>query len=205
MPWSDFVQAMGGFALYDPAAWCSACQTVNLFCDGLALDDETSSGGSTSNNTISSGNGHAGKGKAGMSPVIAGVVGACATLAFVVLTALALLLFGFRLDYHGRKDGSAKAGVGGVGILKRSQSGGGFKGAEKLASDTDLRLKGGAGATIVRHERVGSWELGDSPSSPHASLDKEIGPVRGRRSEDAEEGLGNVNPFGNPVKAVDQV
>lgn len=86
-------------------------------------------------------------------------------------------------------------------------SGGGFKGAEKLASDTDLRLKGGAGATIVRHERVGSWELNESPTdSKHTSLDKEIESERAanyeRRSED---GIGNVNPFGDPVKAVDHI
>ena len=99
-------------------------------------------------------------------------------------------------------------------MLRRSGSGnGGFKGAEKLASDTDLRLKGGAGATVIRHERVGSWELNESPTDKkHSSLDKEIesGNVSrvvskadyGRNSED---GIGNVNPFGDPVKPLDQV
>lgn len=85
--------------------------------------------------------------------------------------------------------------------------GGGFKGAEKLASDTDLHLKGGAGVTVVRHERVGSWELNDSPTDRRpSSLDRGIESGRAanyaRRSED---GIEHVNPFGDPVKAVDQV
>lgn len=92
-----------------------------------------------------------------------------------------------------------------------------------MASDTDLTIKkGGAGASVIRHERVGSWELKDSPSSPTesrsaGSLDKEIEAGRtgtdrkervvstadyGRKSED---GIGAVNPFGDPVKPVDHV
>lgn len=201
MPWSDFVQGMGNFAMYEVPEWCDACQTSNLFCEGIESDP------ATSNSTASSGK----QGKSKMSPAIGGVIGAIVTLGVVILIGAVLLLFGFRLNYH-EKRGDLTGAAGGVGILKRNQSGGGFKGAEKLASDTDLRLKGGAGgagATVIRHERVGSWELGDSPVSPISapnSLDKEIGEARRRsEEEDGDEGIGHVNPFGDPVKPLDQV
>jgi len=114
-----------------------------------------------------------------------------------------LVVFGFRVDRRKRGNG---ADVGGLGVL--SGGGGGFKGAEKLASDTDLHLKGGAGATVIRHERVGSWELNESPKSPtHSSLDKEI--ESGRVASTADYGRRHsedgADPFGDPVKAVDQV
>jgi len=202
MSWSDFVMGMGNFALTEVSDWCTACQSINLFCE--AIWDDTNNGSSTDNSTAS--------GEKKLSPVIGGVIGATLTLGLFIIVFIVLMLFGFRLDYHPKQKQSADGAEGGIGVLKRNGSGGGgFKGAEKLASDTDLRLKGGAGASVIRHERVGSWELNESPTSPtdqkHSSLDKELGRVvstadYGRGSED---GIGNVNPFGDPVKAVDQV
>lgn len=201
MSWVDFVQGMGDFSLDDVADWCTMCDSITLFCEAIMTD--------ISNGTTST----ASPSKKTLSPAIGGVIGATITLAVLIIAAAILGLCGFRLDYHERRAKSVPE-VGGIGVLKRSSSGkvGGFKGAEKLASDTDLRLKGGAGASVIRHERVGSWELGESPTSPkgQGSLDKDIesgrmervvsGADYGRRSEDY-----HVNPFGDPVKPVDQV
>lgn len=76
-----------------------------------------------------------------LNPALAGLIGAIVTTAVLGLVCLALFfLFGFRLQRGPPKE--------------RNSSLGGFKGAEKMASDTDLAItKGGV------HERVGSWEL----------------------------------------------
>lgn len=199
MTWTDFVYGMGEFSLNDLVDWCIECNTASLFCEALEDNQITNSSSSSSNGKSS--------GTSGITPVVGGVIGAAVTTALMIILAAALLLFGFRLEQRER---NAKGGD--LGVLKRSGSGnGGFKGAERLESDTDLRLKGGAGATVVRHERVGSWELNESPTDrKHASLDKEIesGGISStmdyrRHSED--HGLGNVNPFGDPVKPLDQV
>ena len=196
MSWSDFVEGMGSFSLDDVNQWCADCDSINLFCAAINTD--------VSNSTDSS---SASTGKKGMSPAIGGVIGATVTLAVLLLGALIAGLCGFRLRHQGRKAGSE---AGGVGVLKRSASGsgGGFKGAEKLASDTDLTLKSGAGASVVRHERVGSWELNDQKNGV-GGMDKDVESGRmerivstadyGRTSEE------HVDPFGDPVKAVDQV
>jgi hypothetical protein len=203
MSWVDFVQGMGDFSLDDVVEWCAQCDSINLFCQAIESD--------ITNTTVPVSS----SSKKSLSPAIGGVIGATVTLAVAIIAVVILGLCGFRLDYHEKRaKGVAVPEVGGIGVLKRSGSGkvGGFKGAEKLASDTDLRLKGGAGATVIRHERVGSWELNESPSSPRgqSSLDKDVesgrmervvtGADYSRRSEDD-----GVNPFGDPVKPVDQV
>lgn len=197
------MQGMGDFSLNEVGEWCNACDTIALFCE--AIEDDISN--ATAPATV--------RDKKTLSPAIGGVIGATVTLAVAVLVVVLLGLCGFRLDYHEKRGkGVGVPDVGGIAVLKRSGSGtaGGFKGAEKLASDTDLRLKGGAGASVIRHERVGSWELNESPTSPRqqGSLDKDIesgrmervvsGADYGRRSEDD-----HVNPFSDPVKPVDQV
>ncbi|KAE9380286.1 phosphoglycerate mutase-like protein [Stipitochalara longipes BDJ] len=197
MSWSDFVFGMGEFSLDDLVDWCSECNSGSLFCEAIMLNynSETGVGGDTTK-----------KAKSVSSPV-AGVIGATVTIAVMLIVGAILALVGFRLDYRPRE----KGGVSDLGVLKRSVSGGGFKGAEKLASDTDLTMKGGAGASVVRHERVGSWELNDSPDKKQSVLDKDFESgggmsktTYGRRSEDAH-GLGGVDPYGEPVKALDQV
>jgi hypothetical protein len=204
MPWGDFLQGMGDFSLNNAVDWCSACDAnALLFCEDIVID--------VSNCTASK----ASSDKKTLSPAIGGVIGATVTLGAAILVAVILGLCGFRLDYHEKRSkGGVVPDVGGIGVLKRSGSGtaGGFKGAEKLASDTDLTLKRGAGASVIRHERVGSWELNESPTSDrkNPSLDKNIesgrmervvsGTDYGRHSEDDQ-----VNPFGDPVKPADQV
>jgi hypothetical protein len=197
MTWSKFVEGMGAFSLDDIVDWCTECEAPTLFCEAILNNVSNETASAVASNK-------------GLSPVIAGVVGATITLGFGIVIGIALCLFGFRLDYHS-KDAN-RGPITDLGVLNRSPSGnGGFKGVEKLASDTDLALKSGAGATVIRHERVGSWELHESPSgdSKHSSLDKEIESGRvvsnadyGRNSEDA---IGHVNPFGDPVKPLDQV
>ncbi|RDL37311.1 Uncharacterized protein BP5553_04744 [Venustampulla echinocandica] len=196
MSWSDFSKGIEGLGLNGVEDWCSACQSSNLFCKGIE-DNLT-------NYTLVGTKGRRNKNK--ISPAIAGVIGATTTLGLFILLSSVLCLLGFRIDHREEKKGSNHGDLGG---LRRS---GGFKGAEKLASDTDLTVKGTtAGASVVRHERVGSWELNESPTSPgrHSSLDKEI--ESGRRmtkadySRRSEDGIGSVNPFGDPVKPVDQV
>jgi len=124
--------------------WCDVCQSDSVFCP--AYTNSTNSTSPTTSTTPTS---------PASRPVIAGIIGAI--IAFIIagiILALAMLLFGVR--FHRRPN------------PKRRSHLGGFKGAEKMASDPDLTvLKGGAGATIVReghspgHERVGSWELGE--------------------------------------------
>jgi hypothetical protein len=200
MTWKEFAEGMGGFAITDVADWCTACNAVNLFCQAIESNLANHTTTQSPYLTYASHN--------GLSPAISGLIGAIVTLAVFIIIVLALVFFGFRIDRREKQNPAAKNGD--LGVLKRSGSGG-FKGAEKLASDTDLTVKGGAGATIIRHERVGSWELNNSPKSDitHSSLDKEIESGRavsnvdyGRQSED---GIGNVNPFGDPVKPVDHI
>lgn len=196
MTWSDFVSGMGAFSLVDLVDWCLECASGSLFCEAMLLNY---------NSEIGSGTDTPKKAKT-LSAPIAGVIGATVTIGLLLIVGAILALIGFRLDYHPRE----KRAVSDLGVLKRSGSGGGFKGAEKLASDTDLTMKGGAGASVVRHERVGSWELNDSPDK-RSALDKDVESGRGlskttygRSSEDGH-GLGGVDPYGEPVKALDQV
>jgi hypothetical protein len=196
MSWSDFVHGMADFTSDNVEDWCNACQSVSMFCDSILENMSNSTG---IKQTIKSHD---------LSPAIYGVIGATITIGIGILVLIGLCLFGFRIEYH--EGNAAKAPTADLGVLRRSGSAtvGGFKGAEKLASDTDLRLKGGAGATVVRHERVGSWELNESPTK-QGSLNKDVESGRvvreadyGRRSDD---GMERVDPFGDPVKAVDTV
>lgn len=177
MSWSDFVDGMAEFSLDDVSDWCAACQTATLFCEAIADDLQTSTPSSS-------------KSSGGIAPTIAGVIGATVTIAVCLLVGALLMLIGFRVEFVPRKDRKGEAATG-AAVL-----GGGFKGREKLASDTDLTLKGGAG---IRHERVGSWELNDAKKDE--SLDKEIeagrvvsGADYGRHSEEIDVGR-PVKPF----------
>jgi hypothetical protein len=215
IPWAEFQKAMAAFALTDTLDWCRTCETKTFFC--TAFEDISSGDGEDGDGEddgLVSGTG--GGGVKGVSPTIGGVIGATVAVAAFIFLAAGLLLAGFRLEKRKKNGNTVFPDLGDIKVLKRSGSGndnGGFKGADRLGSDADLAFtagKGGAGATVVRHERVGSWELGDSPSgdSKHASLDKEIESGRvvsgvdySRRSRELE----RENPFVDPVKAVDQV
>lgn len=203
MTWAEFAGGMGSFAVDGVSDWCTACGAVTLFCEAIALNTGY-------NSPLTGGNSSPTRGRMSLSPAIAGVVGAAVAIAAFIFLAAGLLLAGFRIE-HRAKDNNRTSDIS---VLKRSGSGhnGGFKGGDRLASDTDLRLKSGdgVGATVIRHERVGSWELGENKSR---SLDKEIeagetGRVvstadYGRRSEDLR--AHDEDPFGDPVRAVERV
>ncbi|KAI1084621.1 phosphoglycerate mutase-like protein [Whalleya microplaca] len=133
MRYSDFVDGINEFAIKDVASWCGVCDAVTLFCSALSSDTQGSSGG------VSNGSNNS---NAALSPAVAGVIGAVVTLAVLGLaTTTAFVFGGVRLR---RADAGHRASLGG------------FKGAEKMASDHDVSIvKNGA-----RHERIGSWELG---------------------------------------------
>lgn len=202
MSWYDFLEAMDDFSIDDVSEWCEVCETMNLFCAALSSNMNYN----PATGSISTGS--SGTSKSAISPIVGGVIGAAVTLAIAILAFAVLGFCGFRVRKNSRGE-NQNAGVesgkgGGISSVFPTMGGkfGGFKGAEKLASDTDLRLKGGAGATVVRHERVGSWELGDKKNQ-HASLDGAArGEDYGRKSDDLDRG---VNPFGDPVRPVDQV
>jgi hypothetical protein len=198
MSWKDFSEQIRDMSITDVATWCTACDAVNLFCQAVENNISNNSSTSVPYVSLTSGNHDS------LAPAIAGVIGAAVTLALFMMIALALISVGYRIDRREKQNPAVRRGD--LGVLKRSGSGG-FKGAEKLASDTDLTLKGGAGATVIRHERVGSWELNHSPVSPiaHSSLDKEIEAARTDYDRRSEDGIGNVNPFGDPVKPKDHI
>jgi hypothetical protein len=153
MSWTSFENSISGIMMSDVGEWCDVCQSTVSYC--AAHNQSSSSGGSKNVNKD-------------MSLQVAGVIGAGATLgAVAILVPLAMLLCGLR--FHRRP-----------GVFERKSSLGGFKGNAKLASDADLNLPKHVapivGATVARksveeeakrgHERVGSWELNDSPTSP---------------------------------------
>ncbi|KAH7410767.1 histidine acid phosphatase-like protein [Cadophora sp. MPI-SDFR-AT-0126] len=219
IPWAEFQKAMAAFALTDILDWCRTCETKTFFCtafEDISSGDDVDDGDSTSSIV---GGGSGGR----VSPTIGGVIGATVAVAAFIFLAAGLLLAGFRLEKRKKSGSKVFPDLGDISVLKRSGSGnggganGGFKGADRLGSDADLAFttaagKGGAGATVVRHERVGSWELGESPNGDrkHGSLDKEIesgdgrvvsGVDYSRRSRELE----RENPFVDPVRPVDQV
>ncbi len=135
MRYSDFASGMQAISLDNIAAWCNVCGSINLFCAALQSNAGGSSG---SPSTGYSSGGGGGK----IDPVVAGVIGAAVTCGLVGLLLLAAILLGFVRFSTSSKD-------------RRNSTLGGFKGAEKMASDNDLSyVKDG-----VRHERTGSWEL----------------------------------------------
>ncbi|MCJ1383167.1 hypothetical protein MMC17_006280 [Xylographa soralifera] len=181
MSLDDFSTAIESIMTATVGEWCDVCQSDSVFCPAYTNTTNSSSSTSTPPSSPAS------------RPAIAGIIGAIIALILAgLILALAMLLFGVR--FHRRPN------------PKRRSHLGGFKGAEKMASDPDLTvLKGGAGATIVRegqtpgHERVGSWELGEG------SRGKDFGVLpsaaEGRRpSFEADEEM-----HGQPVKVDERV
>ena len=153
MHWLDFQTAMLNIAVTDVGEWCQQCGASyigsdRIFCSFWNASDSID-GGASLIAAAASGHHH------GVSPAVAGAIGAIVTLVVAgLLFGLLMLIAGVRLHR----------------VQSRKSEMGGFKGSQKLASDQDLTLpKGGAivGATIETpaspvvggHERVGSWEL----------------------------------------------
>jgi hypothetical protein len=190
MSWNDFVTQMNTIKLSAIGTWCETCGSLAMYCPQFE-NNWTSSNGSSS----SGGGSTSSSSSTGLSPVVAGVLGAVATIgAFVVFVCLAVTCGGVRFYRNGSK---------------RQSSLGGFKGADKLASDTDLTVaKVGAGGAVVKHERVGSWELSDPAKkgdlSKHDSLNRVVSTADYSSKHD-DDGISVLNPFGDPVKADERV
>jgi hypothetical protein len=134
MQYVDFASAMQAIAVDDIAGWCNLCGSISLFCQAL----KSNSGGSL-DPALS---GSQSTGTNGLNPVVAGAIGAAVTVfAAGALLSGAMVFGGVRYHRPDRKG--------------RTRSLGGFKGAQKMASDTDVSYaKSGS-----RHERTSSWEL----------------------------------------------
>ncbi len=156
VPFTDFVRSLEEFLMFDVGDWCTTCGSFSVFCPAFTDTD-----GNYNPTTGLLPSGHK-----GLSPVVAGVIGAVVTLAVALLLFAALMLLaGIRVHR--------------VHTRRRSELAG-FKGGAKLASDQDLTIpKGGAGAVVLAaaegepvqtraHERVGSWELRDQAKAKEA-------------------------------------
>ncbi|WYZ36701.1 hypothetical protein EsH8_II_000207 [Colletotrichum jinshuiense] len=131
-----FKQEMLKFGV-DFSDWCAICNARLPFCERPAADTPK-----TIVEAIRS---------AVQKPFVAGIIGAVIVLAVLGLVVLAGgILGGFRIRRTEKKDkGEGKDKDGPTPGL------GGFKAAEKMASDPDLSVS----SRGVRHERQGSWEL----------------------------------------------
>lgn len=149
IPWTQFETLFSTISMDTMADWCTTCNSASLFCHST-----TSGDGKPSLNKPSS------PSHSRLSPVIGGIIGAFVTLLVAALCfALAILFGGMRFHRVQRQNNSLRSSLGS----------GGFKGAAKLGSDTDL------GDGKRGHERAASWELGNK------EFGKEVG---GRKSEE---------------------
>lgn len=192
MTWQEFKADMLGLAGGDVASWCNTCGASAIWCP-LFVGDNNSQDGSSSNGLISGGTTSTSR----MSASVAGVIGAVVTLSVVILALLAAMFIG-GLRFSKRE-------------TRRNSGLGGFKGAEKMKSDIDVNvvktanMGAGAGAT-VRHERVGSWELGEG--MVRKAQDEEGGVERVVSTKDYskdDDAHSVIDPFGDPVKIDDRI
>ncbi|KZL70946.1 histidine acid phosphatase [Colletotrichum tofieldiae] len=136
--YSYFKQEMLRFGV-DISTWCSICGSVQSFCEWRTTKTQPTVGESIRS--------------AVQKPVVAGVIGAAIVLAVLGLVVVAAaVLGGFRIHRAG-----PGAGPEAKGQDSRVAGLGGFKAAEKMASDPDLSIS----KRGVHHERQGSWELRD--------------------------------------------
>lgn len=141
LPLTTFMANIQPFGVSTQSEWCRLCNSFSLFCRDLR-------GGSSGGFRSSNGGGDA------ITPPLAGVIGAAVTLIVAGILFLLAVAFG-SIRFHGK------------GSKARKVSLGGFKGAEKMASDTDLTYANGG----TRHERTGSWELRGGGKAKYESED----------------------------------
>ncbi|CAJ2512019.1 Uu.00g076440.m01.CDS01 [Anthostomella pinea] len=153
MHWTDFAWDMERFSIKDIGTWCQTCDAVTLFC--TALNSKSDGDGSSSGSLFGPGSSRS------VTPAVAGIIGAAVAIVATALAAASTFFFGgLRIQ---------RADKGHRGSL------GGFKGAEKMASDHDVSIaKSGA-----RHERVGGWELGGPGPNTDNGLPPNIATVFG--------------------------
>jgi Histidine phosphatase superfamily (branch 2) len=186
MTLEDFILGMERIMIHNVEDWCTTCSSYSIFCPAFT-DDGTGLAGSSTQHK-------------GLSAVVAGVIGAVVALVvFGLIIATLMLIGGCRIQRVNKK--------------RRSDLGG-FKGAEKLASDQDLTIpKGGMGAVVkepgtahVRgHERVGSWELRDAKAEEAYQGTNGGSLIARMRRPSFEDDEMNVNPYGAGVKPHDHV
>lgn len=160
MLYTEFLQEVQNADISGVSEWCNVCESVNLYCLGLESNSDSgypgSPSGSHSGGTSSPG---------GVSPAVAGVIGAVVTAFVAGLAILAAVFFGcLRFRRHGSDP------------AQRNSTLGGFRGAEKMASDADVAYAG----TGSRHERTGSWELrdGNNPKAgASAAAEEPVSPL----------------------------
>jgi hypothetical protein len=190
MTFNEFVSGMETIWMPSVADWCDVCSSFSVFCPAFVGDG----GNSPSNLTY----GAKPPSHHGVSPVVAGVIGAVVTLVVVGILAAVLALLGglrvYRMKTKGRSDL------------------GGFKGGEKLASDADLTLAKAKVGGIVSsppagrlHERVGSWELGDQTKAKDAQIPNLGSSDLSERRPSFEDDELHVHPLAAPVKPDDHV
>ncbi|KAI1389173.1 phosphoglycerate mutase-like protein [Hypoxylon trugodes] len=184
--WEDFTVYIARFSIQDVSTWCDLCSSVTLFCNSLGHSSGSSGGLSNSGESSN----------ASLSPAVSGVIGAVTTIAVLALVGTTAFVFGgIRVQRRDPLDAA-----------RRRSSLGGFKGAEKMASDHDVSIA----KTGARHERVGSWELGGpgpTITTPAPAATTEGGTsgffgasIRHRGDEDADSIAGL-----SPVKPVERV
>jgi hypothetical protein len=188
MTLSEFVAGMQKFMIQSAGDWCETCASYSIFCPAFQTDSSHDDNGSGRPRS-----------RHGLSPVVAGVIGAVVTLAVIGLCVAAAMIFGGARLYRQR-------------TKKRSELHG-FKGGEKLASDQDLTIpKSGAGASVAAagtpvraHERVGSWELSDQRKAEEAQPSGLTSSSMPQKRPSFEDDELHVSPFADPVKPNDRV
>ena len=189
----DFIAQMEAISIPSISDWCEVCSSFSVFCPAFVGDD-----GHGSSSGLSYGAGLSGR--RGISPAVAGVIGAVVALAVAGIVAAVAALFGGVRVY--RSKGRSDLG--------------GFKGGEKLASDLDLTVaKSNVGATITAvspppagrlHERVGSWELGDQAKAKELQVPNFMPTdLSARRPSSFEDDELHITPFAVPTKPDDRV
>jgi hypothetical protein len=181
--WAEFSREMNKISVSDLLSWCNMCGAVSLFCYGLKASLDPDTGSSSSD----SGSGSSGNNQ-GVSPVVAGVIGAAMTVAIFGLVVLTAFVFGgVRLYRCGQEK-------------ERKSSLGGFKGAEKMASDMDVTHVSASG---IRHERTGSWELRNSVKDVEEGVIETTPPTAKVAEAHAPEQAGAFVSRGLDTKTID--
>lgn len=180
LPWLDFRAEMANVMVPGVTEWCDLCESTRAFCvlygtNSAFWDSMAEAHGDDS-------------GKRRLDPAVAAAVGVVSTLGVIALAVAGCLILGLRL--HRRPP-------------KRRSELGGFKGAEKLASDPDLV----SGKTPTQdgkgHERVGSWELTSGANGGAQAAGPSNAPAA-KPGLDEDDDF-SVNPFADPVKVEDRV
>ncbi|PGH26956.1 hypothetical protein AJ80_01340 [Polytolypa hystricis UAMH7299] len=198
MPYEEFIDEMVNIMMVS-SEWCRACGSGTMFCSAYV------SKGNSSPNESGSPPSHGSTQSHRLKPAVAGVIGAVVTLVVIgLIGALASVCLGIRL-YRNRH--------------RRRSDPGGFKGAGKLHSDPDLTVVGtdnsNAGISInnggssqsgdLRHERHGSWELGNKANKRGVKSPDDADITSARASYEYDDDTSRVDPFGEPVKVREHV